>query len=399
MKSLNYCSNQKKLLQRTNSFDDANHCNCNCSDWLLDLEHIDDPFGSVQDEVLKVNGSSGGEAADSTADTMDQLATIFTPTIHSIESQLTNGFSTDTTRTLNSTLNNDLLFCDDTTVPFASIDSFNQINGFQSNNRMSRIVANVNNININSTLKPFATLNGRMHCRKVDCKSDNGIDVRVHKFSTSTSSGSSSSSSNNTGCCSNSSTGSCCCSSNRSFRHQRESQSAHHHHQHGPQNQLNGHLSAHSTSVNLNNNCLMDSSKCDETNHLQISSTKEETNKTVQNDNGVNTSTESTASNISVGSKVETVDNTFDLSDTFKLTNSDTNTVTGYNNNINSNNNNNNNSNSSNNNINVNTTKPPIIDLLKEFDVCFNSNDNIDDDSSTLTDNSSVRKRFYILLL
>ncbi len=32
----------------------------------------------------------------------------------------------------------------------------------------------------------------------------------------------------------------------------------------------------------------------------------------------------------------------------------------------------------------------PIIDLLKEFDVCFNSADHIDDDSSTLTDNSSV---------
>ncbi len=41
---------------------------------------------------------------------------------------------------------------------------------------------------------------------------------------------------------------------------------------------------------------------------------------------------------------------------------------------------------------------PPIIDLLKEFDICF-TNDTIDDDSSTLTDNSSVNVFIFLLLL
>ena len=38
---------------------------------------------------------------------------------------------------------------------------------------------------------------------------------------------------------------------------------------------------------------------------------------------------------------------------------------------------------------------PVIADLLKEFDVCFNSADHIDDDSSTLTDNSSVSSNYF----
>ena len=39
---------------------------------------------------------------------------------------------------------------------------------------------------------------------------------------------------------------------------------------------------------------------------------------------------------------------------------------------------------------------PPIIDLLKEFDVCFDNHDQLDDDSSTLTDNSSTVRTIFI---
>lgn len=42
-----------------------------------------------------------------------------------------------------------------------------------------------------------------------------------------------------------------------------------------------------------------------------------------------------------------------------------------------------------------NSVRAPIIDLLKEFDVCFNSTEHIDDDSSTLTDNSLVSGFYF----
>lgn len=376
LKSLDYC-NKSKLLQRTSSFDGGSggHCSCNCSEWLLDMGHLDDPFGPVQDEEMRPVEANGvsldqGEAG-TTNDTLSQLATIFTTTLNTA-TPVPNGFSPT-----------NLLHCPANSVACEEEESASNrlSNGFQS---AATLRCNGSMLSA-SPFSQLANLNGRVHCRPGDEKRDSHLhsDTRSQSksmLSGTSSSGSSSSSSGvniSTGCCCSTGSGTCFCGQSQQNGHLCQ--------------QPPHHLSAHSTPLSCNSNSMeatsetgqqaqqqptRHSSQSSPTGAASISASVAECHPATWSSSLPSGTLASGQCESTVRPNNVVLDGTNSVrSDTSPNRDSSSVAVAPTGPSLASC---------------ISGSKPPIIDLLKEFDVCFNGNDNIDDDSSTLTDNSSV---------
>ncbi|KAH9521249.1 hypothetical protein DERF_004923 [Dermatophagoides farinae] len=434
----------KPLLHRANSFDNDHHqCQCNCSDWLLDIDDdLNDPFQSLPETIMAKNDCIINLSNDTA---MNELRTVFNHDHHhQQQSSLTNDFTLSSSSNNNnnhSIMNGGMNFIQNSSM-----------NGFQSlnNNIIGHTATNLTQQQQSKQLQ-FNNLNGPLvsgdssnhhhhnhNHRELTTKQDNNKNNNNGKncssLSGTTSSGSSSSSmSTNSNSSGSGSNGRFC---NRSFgpttvpslstttsmmmmTKSLQNTAANAVQQH---DNSNGHLSFHSTSLNLNNNNnnndLMDSNffilkndeenknKIDEINHhsscssstsssSSSSSSTAATTATMTTDMAANVLTSSTTHpplsslsasqcNVSTGIAAAATTTTTALSTNIKnnsmqstplsTTTTSSSMATTIMSTI----------------LNHHQNCPPIIDLLKEFDVCFDNHDQLDDDSSTLTDNSST---------
>lgn len=395
-------------LQRTNSFDNATaaHCNCNCSDWMADLD-VNDPFGALDDSELEGAKShfkkmtvNEKDTADNDNDnsafcpksTLEELANIFTNTVtgedHDKESK-TNGTS------VNTELSEEEASAITDGSCLAQQPNQQQQQHHSTKQSSGEVIRPSNPPPPPPTL---ANLSPRFKSSTLDLKQQtperalmirttatarirkqqnsstglfNSLNINNHS---STSSGSSTSSSGGSGgggvsfatngssasSSSSSFTGSSSnnnSSSNRSFTATTTSTAFHSAHI----NSTTTNLSAHSGSLSFNGN-LMDPFGDGHQQHRQHQQHSVENTKLIDNDKNLNTpfcTTTTTTSTITIASCLEKLAMNLKTTTTTN-TSSPSNTVLT-------------------NGKCINENKTQIIDLLKEFDVCFPTANDLDD--------------------